>query len=199
MCFLFLRHCSLPTHSTRIRFLLFIADDTHTRRRDVGAGQVGSIEAIIARRVENSGNLFKEVNMLEYEITARRIDEHGSVVLCKEAELTIDTDVNGRTDALNPAELLLASVAACILKNIERIAPMTHFAYRGVTVRVHGVRQDSPPKMLSINYEIIIDSDENDRKLELMHENIRKYGTVYNTVAPGTDLQGILRRSGGAT
>ena len=138
--------------------------------------------------------LFKEANMLEYEITAQRIDAHGSVVQCKEAELTIDTDLKGRTDALNPAELLLAAVAACILKNIERIAPMIQFAYRGVTVKVHGVRQDSPPKMLRIHYEILVDSVENDHKLELMHENIRKYGTVYNTVAPGTDLQGILRR-----
>lgn len=132
--------------------------------------------------------------MLEYEITAKRIDAHGSVVQCKDVELVIDTDLRGRADALNPAELLLAAVAACILKNMERIAPMIQFAYRGVTVRVHGVRQDSPPKMLSINYEIVVDSDENDRKLELMHENIRKYGTVYNTVAPGTQLQGVLRR-----
>jgi len=133
--------------------------------------------------------------MLEYEITARRIDAHGSVVQCKEAELIIDTDLKGRSDALNPAELLLAAVAACILKNIERIAPMIHFAYSGVTVKVHGVRQDSPPKMLRIDYEILVDSDENDHKLELMHENIHKYGTVYNTVAPGTELRGILRRS----
>lgn len=132
--------------------------------------------------------------MLEYEITATRIDAHGSVVRCKDTELVIDTDLKGRADALNPAELLLTSLAACILKNMERIAPMIQFVYRGVTVRVHGVRQDSPPKMLTINYEIVVDSDENDRKLELMYENIRKYGTVYNTLAPGTELQGLLRR-----
>jgi len=132
--------------------------------------------------------------MLEYEITAKRIDAHGSKVHCKDAELTIDTDLKGRADALNPAELLLAAVAACILKNMERIAPMIHFDYSGVTVKVHGVRQDSPPKMVNITYEIIVDSDENQRKLELMHENIRKYGTVYNTVGPGTELTGVLRK-----
>ncbi len=135
--------------------------------------------------------------MLEYEITARRVDAHGSLAQCKEAQLVIDTDLEGRSDAFNPAELLLAAVAACILKNMERIAPMIHFDYRGVNIRVHGIRQDSPPKMMRIDYEIKVDSDENDRKLELMHENIRKYGTVYNTVAPGTELKGILRRSGG--
>lgn len=133
--------------------------------------------------------------MLEYEIEARRVDEHGSVARCKQAEVTIDTDIQGRADAFNPAELLLAAVAACILKNMERIAPMIHFDYRGVTVRVHGVRQDAPPKMVRIDYLISVDTDEDDRKLELMHKNIRQYGTIYNTVAAGTELAGDLRRA----
>lgn len=36
---------------------------------------------------------------------------------------------------------------------------------------------------------------ENARKLALMDDNIRKYGTIYNTVAPGTELTGTLRRA----
>ncbi|VAW61160.1 hypothetical protein MNBD_GAMMA10-41 [hydrothermal vent metagenome] len=131
--------------------------------------------------------------MLEYEITARRIDEHGSIAQCKDAKLVIDTDLKGRADAFNPAELLLAAVAACILKNMERIAPIIHFEYQAVSIRVHGERQDSPPKMSSIEYEIIIESDESDHKMNLMHENIRKFGTVYNTVLPGTQLSGSLK------
>jgi len=133
--------------------------------------------------------------MLEYEIEARRINEHGSVAHCKQAEIVIDTDVKGRLDAFNPAELLLAAVAACILKNMERIAPMVQFDYRSVTVKVHGMRQDAPPKMVCIDYVISVDTDENEHKLELMHENIRKYGTIYNTVGAGTELSGILQRT----
>ena len=133
--------------------------------------------------------------MLEYEITAQRVDTHGSVAHCKQADITIDTDLRGRVDAFNPAELLLASVAACILKNMERIAPMIDFDYRGVTVRVHGARQDSPPRMARIDYEILINTDESDRKIELMHENVQKFGTIYNTVASGTELNGIMQRS----
>jgi uncharacterized OsmC-like protein len=63
-----------------------------------------------------------------------------------------------------------------------------------VEVHVHGVRQDVPPKMESIRYEIVVDTDESDQRLNLLHENIKKYGTVFNTVAPGTDLSGVLRR-----
>ncbi len=45
-----------------------------------------------------------------------------------------------------------------------------------------------PPKRESITYEIIVDTDEDARKLELLHENVKKYGTVFNTVAPGTQV-----------
>ena len=56
------------------------------------------------------------------------------------------------------------------------------------------MRQDVPPRLESIRYEIIVDSDEADRRLDLLHENVRKYGTVFNTVAPGTQLTGVLLR-----
>jgi uncharacterized OsmC-like protein len=133
--------------------------------------------------------------MLEYDVVAKRIDAHGSTAQCKSAEITLDTDVTGRSDAFNPAELLLAAIAACMIKGIERVAPMNHFKYRGVEVRLHGVRQDSPPFISSISYELIIDTDEDDRRLDLMHHNVRKYGTVSNTIAAATKLEGTIART----
>lgn len=132
---------------------------------------------------------------LTYTVSARRIDAHGGEAVCKDASITLDTDLAGRGDAFNPAELLLAAVAACMLKGIERVAPMLKFQLRGVAVRFHGVRQDKPPRMERIDYEIRVDTDEPDRRLELLHENVRKYGTVFNTVAPGTTLSGVLVRA----
>ena len=134
--------------------------------------------------------------LLEYTVTAERVDAHGSVARCKSAVVPLDTDLAGSTDAFNPAELLLAALAACMLKGIERVAPMLQFTLRGARVHVHGVRQEVPPRIASIAYEITIDTDETDQRLELLHTNLRKYGTVFNTVAPGTDLHGVLRRAG---
>lgn len=71
---------------------------------------------------------------------------------------------------------------------------MISFSLRGVEVNVDGVRQDAPPGMESITYEIVVDTDESDRRLELLHDNVKKFGTVFNTVAPGTQLSGVLRR-----
>ena len=132
--------------------------------------------------------------MLEYEVHARRVDAHGSLATTKQAELVIDTDLKGRDDAFNPAELFLASIAACILKGIERVTPMLKFDLRGVEVRLKAVRQDAPPKIISVDYEISVDSYESDQRLELLHTNVRKYGTIFNTVAEAAGLSGTLQR-----
>jgi uncharacterized OsmC-like protein len=135
--------------------------------------------------------------MLEYRVSARRIDAHGSAATTKDAEVLLDTDINGRPDAFNPAELFLAAIAACMIKGIERVTPMLHFDLRGVEIHLHGVRQDSPPKMVSVDYELIVDTDEDDRRLDLLHLNVRKYGTISNTVAAATKLEGVIKKKTG--
>jgi uncharacterized OsmC-like protein len=133
--------------------------------------------------------------LLEYSVSARRLDSHSSEASCKSARLALDTDLAGNPQAFNPAELPLAALAACMIKGIERVTPILKFHLQGVEVRIHGVRQDDPPKMRAITYEIAVTTDESDRRLELLHQNVRRYGTVFNTVAPGTELSGILRRA----
>jgi len=136
--------------------------------------------------------------MLEYSVSARRIDAHGSEARTKDAMIVLDTDVKGRPDAFNPAELFLAAISACMIKGIERVTPMLRFELRGVEVRLRGVRQDSPPKLIAVDYELIVDTDESDQRLELLHTNVRKYGTIYNTVAEATALTGTISRASAA-
>jgi uncharacterized OsmC-like protein len=132
--------------------------------------------------------------LLTYDVTARRVDAHGSLASTKEAEIVLDTDIAGRPDAFNPAELFLASIAACMIKGIERVTPMLNFRLRGVDVHLHGVRQDAPPRMVSIDYELIVDTDESEQRLQLLHTNVRKYGTISNTVAKAVRLEGSVRK-----
>ena len=132
---------------------------------------------------------------MTFSVHAHRVDAHGSEANCKSASITLDTDLAGRMDAFNPAELLLAALAACMIKGIERVTPTLKFGLRSLLVTIHGVRQDVPPRMESIAYEIVVDTDESDSRLKLLHENVKKYGTVFNTVSPGTELTGSIRRS----
>lgn len=132
--------------------------------------------------------------MLEYSITAKRLDDTGSEASANAARIILDTGMAGRPDAFNPAELLLASLAACMIKGAERVAPMIKFDLRGLEVSLHGQRQDSPPKMLAVAYELTVETSETDERIELLHKNIRKYGTISNTLDAALELSGTIRR-----
>lgn len=133
--------------------------------------------------------------VLEYTVKARRVDSAGSIASVKNAEIVLDTGLAGRPDAFNPAELLLASLAACMIKGAERVAPMLKFRLGGMSVRLHAIRTDAPPLIKTIDYEIVVQSDESERRLELLHTNIRKYGTISNTLAAAVQLTGSIRRA----
>ena len=124
--------------------------------------------------------------MTEYRVSARRIDSHGSLAVAKEAKVVLDTDMAGRRDAMNPVELLLSALAACMLKGIEQID--------GAEVALEAIRQDAPPKLTLIRYQITVDSAETDQRLDLLHRNILKYGTISNTLSGAVPLEGTLTR-----
>ncbi len=133
--------------------------------------------------------------MLEYRIEARSNGDAGGLASVHGATVVLDTTLAGRADAANPVELLLAALAACMLKGVERAAPMLQFHFRSAEVRLHAVRQDVPPKLISIDYDLLIDTDEPDRRLELLHLNVIKYGTISNTLAAAVPVNGTISRS----
>ena len=70
----------------------------------------------------------------------KRLDYTGSEATSGGGHIILDIGMGGRPDALNPAELLLASLAACMIKGAERVAPMIKFDLRGLEVSLHGRR-----------------------------------------------------------
>jgi uncharacterized OsmC-like protein len=139
-----------------------------------------------------------ETQKLSFDVRSAWINHAESISHCetpgKSASIKLDTNLRGTPDAFNPAELLMAAISACMIKGIERVAPILKFSFHGIEVRLHGVRQDVPPKMESITYEIVVDTDEPDHRLELLHTNIKQYGTVFNSVVAGTNLSGKVIR-----
>jgi uncharacterized OsmC-like protein len=133
--------------------------------------------------------------MLEYDLTARWRGETGSTATTHEATVEIDTAIAGKRTALNPAELLLAAVAACMIKGVERAAPLLKFGFTSLTISLHATRQDAPPRMTSITYRMMIGTEESDRRLKLLHTNVRKYGTISNTIADAVELSGTIERA----
>lgn len=91
-----------------------------------------------------------------------------------------------------PAELLAGAFSACLLKNLERAGKLLDFEYEHAEVDVTARRQDSPPQFVEVSYELRITTSEPERRIELIHLNLRKYGTVYNTLAAVCDVHGSV-------
>jgi hypothetical protein len=40
----------------------------------------------------------------------------------------------------------------------------------------------------------VVDTDESDQRLDLLHRNLQQFGTVYNTLAAATTIEGRIER-----
>jgi len=53
------------------------------------------------------------------------------------------------------------------------------FEYDGTDGEVVARRQDSPRRFVEITYRVRVVTDEPERRVELVHQNLRNYGTVF--------------------
>jgi len=132
--------------------------------------------------------------MLEYKISAT-VEQGGSAkATANQSQISFD-GTSGRDEVLpNPAELLLTSVAACILKNVQRYSEILKIPYHSAKITINGTRNDNPPFMKEITYLLTVDTDADDKKIANWHKNILKFGTISNTVAKATSFKGEMAR-----
>ena len=99
----------------------------------------------------------------------------------------------GRLDALpGPADVLSAALCACILKNVERFSHMLPFRYESASIEVTAEREEPPPRIVRVSYRLRLVTDEPPARVELLHKNIRKFGTITNTLAAACELSGTI-------
>lgn len=92
----------------------------------------------------------------------------------------------------NPAELLLGAFAACCLKNVQRFSTLLGFTYTSAKIEVIGDRQEKPTKLVAIRYCIKIQSEDKELNTRLLHRNLQKFGTIYNTLKDTCEVSGEL-------
>ncbi len=129
----------------------------------------------------------------EYKVTAR-VGAAGApaVVDTGTTPIDVDTTWGGKPGLPGPAELLAAAFASCLLKNLARTQDLIAFDYHDAEVEVTARRQDSPPKFVEISYALRVTTDEPQRRVDLVHRNLRQYGTIYNTLAAVCEVHGEL-------
>lgn len=133
--------------------------------------------------------------MLEYKVS-------GSSTAHLEAHFSSDSysypfgiSPESKDAQTSPAELMLGAFSACVLKNVERFSGILKFEYSSAHIDVSGVRSSKPPVIESINYVLKIESSDPKLNPELLMKNIKKFGTIYNTLAKSVEISGSIQVS----
>jgi len=127
---------------------------------------------------------------LTYTVDAGRAGPGVSVGWTRQAELRFDTGADLSDDLFGPADLLGAAFAACLLKNVERFSQILPFHYESASVHVALEREDRPPRIARIRYQLRLVTDEPAHRVDLLERNLIKFGTIYNTLAAACDVSG---------
>ncbi|MEX1037780.1 MAG: OsmC family protein [Acidimicrobiia bacterium] len=115
-----------------------------------------------------------------------------SRIHCNATAIKADTGSISDGYRPGPAELLCAALAACLLKNVERFAEILPFEYEVASVVVDAQRRDAPPAMTKMHYTLEVVTDEPPHRVDLLHHNVRKFGTITNTLAAAVELTGEI-------
>jgi uncharacterized OsmC-like protein len=127
-----------------------------------------------------------------YEVSARIVAPGRSEITARQSRIAFDSSPGMDDELPGPAELLASAFAACLLKNVERFSEILPFRQSGAWVRVAVERQNAPPRFSRLTYELHVATDEDARRVELLHRNLRSHGTVFNTLASACEVTGEL-------
>ena len=98
------------------------------------------------------------------------------------------------TVGFNPAETLLAAVGACITSSLGLVASNSDVEIGALEVVVSGIRQDAPPRMISIHYALTIETKADDQKVERILRLAERNSTVVSTLQGALNITGEWRR-----
>jgi uncharacterized OsmC-like protein len=129
---------------------------------------------------------------LEYEVKAEQIIPNISTASAKHAQIYFDSSPGQSEHLFNPAELYLTAFAACILKNVERFSEKLKFRHRKAAIRIHGIREEPPPRLTKVHYQLTLWTEESSHRVDLLRRNLEKYGTIFNTVSTSCEVSGDI-------
>ena len=130
---------------------------------------------------------------MKYSIKASSLSKDKASAIIKETVVNFGITPDSADVLANPAELFLSSVAACILKNVERFSEIMNYTYISADIVITATRMEKPPRMDEIEYDLTLTSKQAGINIDLLKKNIEKYGTIFNTVKLSGEIKANIR------
>jgi uncharacterized OsmC-like protein len=131
---------------------------------------------------------------MKYFVKTSSASKNNGLTKIKQSEIIFGTTPESADTLANPAELFLGSLAACILKSVERFSVLLNFEYSHAEIIVNALRLEKPPRIDEINYDLKIYSQDKKLNIKLLKKNIEKFGTIFNTAKSTCSIVGEVRK-----
>lgn len=130
---------------------------------------------------------------MKYTATAFSSAHNKATVQIKDSQIPFGITKETNDSLPSPAELFLSAFTACVLKNVERFSVFMKFDYSKAEIVVNASWLEKPPRMDEIEYELRVYSKDESLNINLLHRNIEKFGTIYNTVKLACKVSGEIK------
>lgn len=128
---------------------------------------------------------------MNYTIQAKSSKTQQGSITIHQSNIAFGVSTTSDQALPNPAELFLGSLAACILKSVERFSVFMKFGYSHAEIVVSAIRLERTPKLDTINYMLKIFGPSN-INIDLLKKNLEQYGTIFNTVKSSSAITGNI-------
>ena len=128
--------------------------------------------------------------MLEYTVEAEQVVPNVSTARAEAPPIFFDSSPGQSEHLLNQPELLLSAFQRLLAQECGAAGAHSALQLHACGDARHGVREDKPPRLVSIDWELTLWTDEPQSRIDLLERNLRKQGTIYNTLAAACAMEG---------
>lgn len=130
--------------------------------------------------------------MQTYQMTVHRLDSLHAESHVRDFTLMTGVRRGDLTAGPNAVETMLSALGTCLLTNVNTLMEQMHLKIEDARVELAAVRQDQPPLVTTIRYQLVLVSPEPRERLETLFELAQKWGTVTNTLSRAVTLEAGL-------
>ena len=125
-------------------------------------------------------------------IKSSSISKQDAVVQIKQSHIGFRKTSSTAGILPNPVDLFLFVYGSCILKSVPRFSTMMKFTYSKASIEVKAQQLENPTRMGNIDFNSVIYSHHKNLNSVLLKNNIKKFGTSYNTVKLCCAISGAI-------
>jgi len=128
--------------------------------------------------------------MQTYQVQVTRVDPQHVRAVTRSFDLTLGAKRADETAGFNPVETLLSALGSCLLTGLALVADLSQIPMDAVAIHLEATRQDRPPKLVSIRYQLWARTEVSDERLNRLVMMAERNSTVFQTLTEAVSISG---------